>query len=108
MLKSITQVMLTSTMGLAWDIITTGERSVGRSEAIGITDSLKPYAGIMETVVWRKGWATVSTGERLELFVNWLGMKLGYDDGEVSGWVADQLRSSAPAPVSASGRVMSA
>jgi hypothetical protein len=101
MLNSITQAMLTSTMGFAWDISTTGERSVERSEAIGIIDLQKPCAGLIETMVWRKGWATVSAGERLEVFVNACGMKLGYRDGEVSGWVVDQLRSSAFVPVSA-------
>jgi len=88
MLKSITQAMLVSAMGFAWAIITTGQRSVERSEAVGITDPQKPYAGFLETMVWRKGWATVRMGERLETLVNWLAMKLGRNDGEVSGLVA--------------------
>ena len=84
-MKSITQAMLTNTMGLAWGIIGTGQRIVERSEAIGITDPLKPYAGFLETMVWRRGNAIVSAGEHLELWVNALAMRLGYNDGEVSG-----------------------
>jgi hypothetical protein len=68
-----------------------GERSVERSEAIGIADPLKPYAGFLETMVWRKGCATVSAGESLEKFVNWTAMKLDCNDGEAAGWAADQL-----------------
>ena len=83
-MKSITRTMLTSTMSRAWDVIHSGERSVERCYAIGITDPEKPYAGFLEMVVWRKGWATVRAGERLETFVNSVAMKLGYDDGELS------------------------
>jgi hypothetical protein len=85
MMKSITQAVLTSTMGFAWAVISMGERGVERSEAIGITDPQKPFAGLLETAVWRKSCATVRAGELLERFVNWTGLYLGYSDGEVSG-----------------------
>jgi len=84
MMKSIRK-MLTSAMGFAWYIVHAGERTVERCEAIGITDPEKPYAGFLEKMAWWKGWAMVRTGEGLELFINGLAMKLGYNDGEVSG-----------------------
>jgi hypothetical protein len=102
MTKLITRT-LTSFMGLAWNIVHAGERTVERCEAIGITDLAKPYAGFREKMAWRKGWAMVRAGEGLELSVNWIAMRLGYSDGEVSGMVArrneaDQLRISARTP----------
>jgi hypothetical protein len=87
MMKSITTTMLVSAMAFAWGTIRAGERGVERSEAIGSAD-LKDYAGLWETMAARKGCAMVRTGERLELWVSALAMKLGYRDGEVAGLVA--------------------
>jgi hypothetical protein len=81
MMKSATtKAMLARAMAFTGKIIHSGESSVEGSEAIGIDDPEKPYAGFLETLVWLKGCATVRAGEGLELFVNWLGMKLGYND----------------------------
>jgi hypothetical protein len=88
MLKLITSTMLTSAMVFAWDVIHTAGRGVERSEAIGIIDPEKPYAGFAEKAKWQISGATVRTGEKLERGVNWFAMKLGYSDGEVSGMVA--------------------
>ena len=88
MTNSITHTMLTSTMGCAWDITHMGERGVERSEAIGIIDPEKPYAGFAEKTKWQISGATVRTGAKLERGVNWFAMKLGYSDGAVSAMVA--------------------
>jgi hypothetical protein len=88
MLKSITRTLLTSTMGFAWDIISTGERGITRSEALGVTDPEKRYAGGVEKMTYQTRMAMVRVGEGLEMFLNWCGVKLGYSDGEVSGMVA--------------------
>jgi hypothetical protein len=88
MLKLITSTMLTSVIGFAWDAIRMGERGVERSEAIGIIDPEKPYAGFVEKTKWQISGATVRTCEKLERGVNWFAMKLGYGDGAVSGMVA--------------------
>jgi hypothetical protein len=88
MMTSIKDAMLVNAMGFAWHVVRSGESSVERSEAIGITDPEKPYSGLLERMATRKAWATVRAGERLEAFVNSLAMKLGYRDGEVSGIVA--------------------
>ena len=88
MLKLIIRTVLTSAMGFAWDITRTGERGVERSEAIGIIDPEKPYAGFAEKAKWQISGATVRTCEELERGVNWFAMKLGYSDGAVSALVA--------------------
>jgi hypothetical protein len=79
---------LTSFMGLAWNIVHAGERTVERCEAIGITDLKKPYAGFREKMAWRIGWGMVRVGEGLQHGVNWFAMRLGYRDGEVSAMIA--------------------
>jgi hypothetical protein len=98
----ITQALLTSTMGFAWDTIAAGERVVAFAESWELHEGNEQSAGFVELSVWRAGSAIVNAGEALEPFVNWLGMKLGYRDGEVSSWVAEQLQSSAVAPQIAS------
>jgi hypothetical protein len=85
MLKSITQAALTSTMGLAWKLITTGERVVAFAESWQLHEGNADRAGFVELTVWRAGRAIVRMGERLELRVNALAVGLGYNDGEVSG-----------------------
>jgi hypothetical protein len=82
--KLITSTMLTSALGSAWDIIKTGERISEATEGWG-TDE---HASLAEGFVKKTGRAITAMGERLELSVNWLAMKLGYSDGEVSGMVA--------------------
>ena len=88
MLKLITSTMLASAMGFTWDVIRMGGRGVERSEAIGIIDPEKPYAGFAEKAKWQISDATVRTCEKIERGVNWFAMKLGYSDGAVSGMVA--------------------
>jgi hypothetical protein len=95
MLKSITQVLLTSVMGLAWDAIELGERVVAVAEGWEVHEGNEQSAGFVEVSVWRAGRAIVSSGEHLVLFINSLGVKLGYGDGEVAGWVLDQCQVSA-------------
>lgn len=85
MLKSITQAALTSTMGLAWDMIATGGRVVAFAESWELHEGNEQPAGFVELAVWRAGRAIVITGERLELRANALAVRLGYNDGEVSG-----------------------
>jgi hypothetical protein len=88
MMKSITGTMLTSTMSFGFAILDAGDRSLERSDAVEITDPEKPYAGFHEKMLWRTGLTTRFIGEGLVLSVNWLSMKLGYYDGEVSGMAA--------------------
>ena len=38
-------------------------------------------------IVWKAGKAITAMGLRLELVANGLGVRLGYRDGDVSGWV---------------------
>jgi hypothetical protein len=89
MIKSaITQALLTSIMGFAWDIITAGERVVAVAQNWALHEGNEQSAGFVELTVWRTGRAIVVAGERLELWVNAVGMRLGYRDGEVSRIVA--------------------
>lgn len=85
MMKSITRVMLTSTMGFAWKLIRTGERVVAAAESWGDNDR---HAGFAELSVWKVGTAITIGGERLERAVNGCAIWLCYNDGEVSGMVA--------------------
>jgi hypothetical protein len=87
-MKSITDTMLTSAMGFAWDIIGVGERAGALPESWELHERNAESAGVVELTVWRAGKAIVRLGERLELRVNALAMQLGYNDGEVSGLVA--------------------
>ena len=87
-MKSIIHTMLTSTMGFAWRLITTGERVVALAESWELHERNKERAGFVELAVWRTGRAIVAAGEGLELRVNALAMRFGYNDGEVSGLVA--------------------
>ena len=87
-MKSIARKTLTSTMGFTWYMTGTWESAVARSEAIGIIDPEKPYAGFAEKTMYRIRLAMVRAGEGLALLVNWFAMRLGYGDGEVSGMVA--------------------
>jgi hypothetical protein len=66
----------------------TGERIGAAAERWEVTEANELRAGFVELSVWRAGRAMVRAGESLELFVNWLAMRLGYRDGEVSGMVA--------------------
>jgi hypothetical protein len=88
MKSAITQALLTRAMGFAWDIITAGERVVAVAENWELHEGNQERAGFVELTVWRAGHATVRMGERLELRVNALAMRLGYGDGEVSRMVA--------------------
>ena len=89
MMNSITYTMLTSAMGFAWrKLIRTGERIGAAAERWEVNGANELQAGFVELSVWRAGRTMVRAGESLELFVNWLAMRLGYRDGEVSGMVA--------------------
>jgi hypothetical protein len=88
MLKSVTRTMLTRAMGFAWDLIKVGERVVAYAESWEVTETNAQRASFVELTVWRTGNVIVGTGERLELGVNSLAMRLGWDDGEVSSLVA--------------------
>ena len=77
--------MLTGAMGFAWDMIGLGERVVAVAESWEVQEGNQERAGFVELTVWRTGRAIVVAGERLELWVNAVGMRLGYRDGEVSG-----------------------
>ena len=83
-MKSIERTMLTSTIGFSRDLIKVGERIVSATETLGADD----HASIAERTVRKVGLRMTAAGERLELSVNSLGMRLGYRDGEVSGLVA--------------------
>lgn len=85
MLKSMTHTMLTSTMGVAWDLIKTGERIGAFAERWGANDQ---HVGFAELSMCKAGRMITSAGERLELSVNRCALWLGYNDGEVSGIVA--------------------
>ena len=85
MLKSITRTMLTSTMSFAWKLIRTGERVVEGAESWGVNDR---HASFAELSVRKVGTVITTGGERLELAVNRVALRLGYNDGEVSGMVA--------------------
>ena len=85
MLKLGTRAPLTRTMSFAWDIVRLGERIVGATEGWGAEDQ---HAGRVEMSLWKLGRAITAGGERLELGTNWLAMRLGYRDSEVSGMVA--------------------
>jgi hypothetical protein len=84
MLKLIERTVLASAMGFAWDLIKVGERVVVYGESWEVTGANEQRAGFVELTVWRAGNAIVRIGERLELSVNSLAMRLGYNDGEVS------------------------
>jgi hypothetical protein len=90
MLNSITRTMLTSAMGFARDTITAGERIVAFAERWGADEAYDLRAPYSEIWINNRGENVTFMGEQLERFVNWLGMKLGYLDGEVSGWLADR------------------
>jgi hypothetical protein len=98
MLKTNTRTMLTSVMLVAWDMIHMAQGGIGRSEAIGIDNPEKPYAGFVEKMTYKRRLVPLRLGEALEWAVNGLAMKLGYDDGEISGYVADQLNAPAFVP----------
>jgi hypothetical protein len=85
MMKSIALTMLTSTMGFAWKSIRAGEHVV---EAAGKWGTDDYHASLVERSVLTAGNAITAVGERLELAVNKLALRLGYNDGEVSGMVA--------------------
>lgn len=91
MMKLIAHTMLTSTMGIAWKLIRTGECVVAVAESWELHEGNAQRAGFVELSVWRTGRAIVRMGERLELRVNGLGVRLGYNDGEVSDMVAGAL-----------------
>ena len=95
MMNAVTTTMLTSTMSFAWTTISAGERVVAVSERLGLHEKYDERAGFVEQAVWRTGRAIVVAGEALELRVNALAMWLGYNDAEVSSWVAEQLQASA-------------
>lgn len=84
MLKSITRTILISTMGFAWDMIKAGERLRAFVYTWEIHDGNRERSGLGELWALRSALAIVVGGERLELLVNALAMKLGYRDGEVS------------------------
>ena len=88
MIKAATQAILTSSMSFAWYTIKSGERIVAFAESWELHEGNQERAGFVELGVNRVGRAIVSAGERLELRVNAVAMRLGYDDGEVSGLVA--------------------
>ena len=88
MMKSITRTMLTRAMCFAWDIIRSGERIVEACESWEAEDQ---HAGLVEMSMWKVGTAFTAGGERLELWVNGLAVRFGYNDGEVSGMVAGSL-----------------
>jgi hypothetical protein len=85
MMKSITRTMLTSAMGIAWKLISTGEHVVAYSESWEVTEANAASAGFVERAVWRAGTTILRIGEWLELAVNRAAMGMGYNDGEVSG-----------------------
>lgn len=87
-MKSITRTLLTGSMGFAWDMIKAGERVVTYTESWELNERNQERAGFVELAVWRSGRVIVVAGEGLELWVNALAMRLGYNDGEVSGLVA--------------------
>jgi hypothetical protein len=82
--KLITRTMLTGTMSRAWKLICAGERVVGATESWGADE----HAGFTEVSVRNAGRVITAMGEWLELATNGIAMRLGYRDGEVSGWVA--------------------
>jgi len=86
--KLITSTMLTSAMGFAWDTIRVGEYVVAFAESWELHEGNEQRAGFVELSVWGTGRGIVRMGERLERAVNRLAMKLGYNDGDVSGMVA--------------------
>lgn len=89
--KLITSTMLVSTMGFAWDMIRAGQRVVAFAESWEAHEGNEQSAGFVELAVWRAGSAIVRMGERLELWANGLAVRVGYNDGEVSGMVAGWL-----------------
>jgi hypothetical protein len=91
MLKLLKRKMLTSAMGFAWGLIMIGERIVAFAERWGADEAYDLKAPYSEIWIRHRGENVTGMGEQLERFVNWLGMKLGYRDGEVSGWVMDQF-----------------
>jgi hypothetical protein len=91
MLKSIARALLTSIMGFAWGTIKVGEDVVAFAESWEVHEGNEQSAGVGELSVWRSGNAIVRMGERLELWVNGLAVRFGYNDGEVSGMVAGSL-----------------
>ena len=84
-MKSITRTMLTSAMGFAWSMIRAGERGVEAAGGWGADDQ---HASLAELSVWKAGMMITIGGEQLELAVNRFALRLGYNDGEVSGMVA--------------------
>jgi hypothetical protein len=88
MLKLVERALLTSTMGFAWDLIKAGERIVAYSESWGADEAYDLRAPFAERWIHNRGMSIIAMSERLELSVNWLAMKLGYEDGEVSRMVA--------------------
>jgi hypothetical protein len=102
MMKLLERKMLTDTMDFAWCTIGgAGSRVNAFAESWELHEGNQERAGFVELWVWRAGQALRRSGEGLELFVNWLGMKRGYEDGEVAGWLVDRniLRYSTAAPV---------
>jgi hypothetical protein len=85
MMKSITDTLLTSAMGFAYDLLNAGERVVAFAERWGVDEAYDLSAGFTERWIHNRGNAITAMGERLELGVNGLAMKLGYRDAEVSG-----------------------
>jgi hypothetical protein len=84
MINSITRTMLTGTMGFAWELIWAGQHVVGATALWGADE----HASLAERFVGNAGRIITAAGERLELAVNGLAMRLGYNDGAVSGMVA--------------------
>lgn len=80
MLKSMMDAMLTNAMGFAWrQLMRTGER---------FSEVAERRAGLSEVFLGTLGQIFTSAGEHLEYGINWVGVRLGYYDGEVSSMAA--------------------
>jgi hypothetical protein len=86
--KLIKRSALTGVMGFSWDLIKTGGRIVAYVDSWEVNEANERRAGFVERSVWKAGRIITIAGERLELAVNGLAVRLGYNDGEVSGLVA--------------------